>query len=105
MLWNSNSFMSMPAMKILALLVDVWLPDLKFGPGKCAVTFSKTPWYWDTVTGNLKMIYDWGEDFTICHLVMPRHVKCCARPILEWLAETMPDVPVNIMDQYAPDNF
>jgi len=95
----------MPAMKILALLVDVWLPDLKSGPGKCAVTFSKTPWYWDTVTGNLKMIYDWGEDFTICHLVMPRHVKCCARPILEWLAETMPDVPVNIMDQYAPDNF
>ncbi len=105
MLWNSNFFMSVPAMKILRPLMDVWLPDLKFGPGKCALTLSKTPWYWDTVTGNLRLIYEWGEDFTIRHLVMPNHVECCTRPILEWIAATMPDVPVNIMDQYAPDNF
>jgi putative pyruvate formate lyase activating enzyme len=105
MLWNSNFFMSVPAMKILRLLMDVWLPDFKFGPGKCAVTLSRTPWYWQTVTDNLKMIYDWGEDFTIRHLIMPNHVECCTRPILYWLADTMPDVPVNIMDQYHPDNF
>jgi putative pyruvate formate lyase activating enzyme len=57
------------------------------------------------VTGNMKMIHDWGEDFTIRHLVMPNHVECCTRPVLEWIAETMPEVPVNIMDQYHPDNF
>jgi putative pyruvate formate lyase activating enzyme len=56
------------------------------------------------VTGNLKLISTWGEDFTIRHLVMPEHVECCTRPVLEWIAETMPDVPVNIMDQYHPDN-
>ena len=105
MLWNSNFFMTKPAMKILRLLMDVWLPDLKFGPGKCAVTIARTPWYWETVTANMKMIYDWGEDFTIRYLVMPNHVECCTRPILEWIAQTMPDVPVNIMDQYHPDNF
>ncbi len=105
MLWNSNFFMSAPAMQILRLLMDVWLPDLKFGPGECAVTLSRTPWYWQTVTDNLKMIYDWGEDFTIRHLIMPNHIECCTRPILHWIAETMPEVPVNIMDQYHPDNF
>jgi putative pyruvate formate lyase activating enzyme len=105
MLWNSNFFMSAESMKILRLLIDVWLPDFKFGPGRCAVTLSKTPWYWETVTGNLKMIYDWGEDFTIRHLVMPNHVECCTRPVLEWVADNMPDAPVNIMDQYHPDNF
>lgn len=105
MLWNSNFFMSAPAMKILRLLMDVWLPDLKFGPGKCAATLAKTPWYWETVTANMKMIHDWGEDFTIRHLVMPNHVECCTLPVLKWIAETMPDVPVNIMDQYHPDNF
>jgi putative pyruvate formate lyase activating enzyme len=104
MLWNSNFFMSVPAMKVLRLLMDVWLPDLKFGPGRCAMTLSKTPWYWPTVTSNIEMVYDWGEDFTIRHLVMPNHVECCTRPVLEWIAETMPDVPVNIMDQYHPDN-
>lgn len=105
MLWNSNFFMSEQTMKILRVLIDVWLPDLKFGPDRCAVTLSRTPWYWETVTDNMKMIHDWGEDFTIRHLVMPNHVECCTRPILEWIAETMPDVPVNVMDQYHPDNF
>lgn len=105
MLWNSNFFMSAEAMKILRLLMDVWLPDLKFGPGRCAVHLSRTPWYWETVTANMQLIHSWGEDFTIRHLVMPDHVECCTRPVLEWIAETMPDVPVNIMDQYHPDNF
>ena len=105
MLWNSNFFMSEPAMKILRILMDVWLPDLKFGPGKCAVALSRTPWYWETVTQNIRAIYEWGEEFSVRHLVMPGHVECCTRPILEWIAETTPDVPVNIMDQYHPDNF
>jgi putative pyruvate formate lyase activating enzyme len=105
MLWNSNFFMSAEAMKILRLLTDVWLPDFKFGPGRCAMALSKTPWYWETVTGNLKLIHDWGEAFTIRHLVMPNHVDCCTRSVLEWVAETMPEVPVNVMDQYHPDNF
>jgi putative pyruvate formate lyase activating enzyme len=105
MLWNSNFFMSEPALRILRVLMDVWLPDLKFGPGPCAVALARTPWYWETVTGNLKAVRDWGEDLTIRHLVMPGHVECCTRPVLEWIAATMPEVPVNVMDQYHPDNF
>jgi len=105
MLWNSNFFMTPETMKLLRLLMDVWLPDFKFGPGRCAVTLARTSWYWETVTENLKLLRDWGEDFTIRHLVMPNHVECCTYPVLDWIAEHMPDAPVNIMDQYHPDNF
>jgi putative pyruvate formate lyase activating enzyme len=105
MLWNSNFYMTDEAMKILRLLIDVWLPDFKFGSGRCAVRLSRTPYYWQTVTGNLALIHNWGEDVTIRHLVMPNHVACCTREVLEWIARTMPRVPVNIMDQYHPDNF
>jgi putative pyruvate formate lyase activating enzyme len=105
MLWNSNFFMTPETMQILRLLVDVWLPDFKFGPGRCAMTLSKTPWYWETVTGNLARIHAWGENFTIRHLVMPNHVECCTYPVLDWVAEHMPEVPINIMDQYHPDTF
>ncbi len=105
MLWNSNFYMSAPAMKILRLLIDVWLPDFKFGPGRCAITLARTPRYWETVTDNLALIGDWGEDLTIRHLVMPNHVACCTYPVLDWIAERMPKAPVNIMDQYHPDNF
>jgi putative pyruvate formate lyase activating enzyme len=105
MLWNSNFFMTLEAMKLLRLLMDVWLPDFKFGPGRCAVTLARTSWYWETVTDNLLRLRDWGEDVTIRHLVMPNHLACCTYPVLDWIAAEMPRVPVNIMDQYHPDNF
>jgi putative pyruvate formate lyase activating enzyme len=105
MLWNSNFFMTTESMKILRVLADVWLPDFKFGPGRCAMTLAKTPWYWETVTSNLALIAEWGEDFSIRHLVMPNHVECCTYPVLEWIAEYVPKAPVNVMAQFHPDNF
>jgi putative pyruvate formate lyase activating enzyme len=105
MLWNSNLFLSDEAMKILRLLMDVWLPDFKFGPGRCAITLARTPRYWETVTRLLTQIHDWGEDLTIRHLVMPDHVECCTYPVIDWLAKNMPAASVNIMDQYRPENF
>lgn len=104
-LWNSNFFMSSETMDILRSLIDVWLPDFKFGPGECALDISRTPWYWETVTNNLKLIHEWGEDFVIRHLIMPNHVECCTKPVLDWIAMNMPEVPVNIMDQYYPENL
>jgi putative pyruvate formate lyase activating enzyme len=105
MLWNSNFFMTLESMKILRVLTDVWLPDFKFGPGRCAMALAKTPWYWETVTRNLALISEWGEDYSIRHLVMPNHVECCTYPLLEWIAEHVPAAPVNVMAQFHPDNF
>jgi putative pyruvate formate lyase activating enzyme len=36
---------------------------------------------------------------------MPNHVDCCTKPVLDWIAKNMPEVPINIMDQYYPDNL
>ncbi|MGH8704889.1 MAG: radical SAM protein, partial [Burkholderiales bacterium] len=105
MLWNSNFFQSAEAMKLLRLTMDVWLPDFKFGAGRCAIELARTGWYWETVTQNLLLLRDWQEDFTIRHLIMPGHVECCTAPVLDWIAEHMPEAPVNIMDQYHPDNY
>lgn len=105
MLWNSNFFMTHETMKLLRLTMDVWLPDFKFGPGRCAIELARTGWYWDTVTHNLLLLRGWGEDFTIRHLIMPGHVECCTAPALDWIATQMPEAPVNIMDQYHPDNY
>jgi putative pyruvate formate lyase activating enzyme len=105
MLWNSNFFMTLESMKILRVLTDVWLPDFKFGPGRCAMTLAKTPWYWETVTRNIALLTDWGEDFSIRHLVMPNHVECCTYPVLKWIAEHVAAAPVSVMAQFRPDNF
>ena len=105
LLWNSNFFMTDEAMKLLRLTMDVWLPDFKFGPGRCALELARTGWYWETVTRNLLFLRGWGEDFTIRHLVMPGHVECCTAPVLDWIAAVMPEAPLNVMDQYHPDNY
>jgi putative pyruvate formate lyase activating enzyme len=105
MLWNSNFFMTLESMKILRILTDVWLPDFKFGPGRCAMTLAKTPRYWETVTHNIALLDEWGEDFSIRHLVMPNHVECCTYPVLDWIAQRVSAAPVNVMAQFHPDNF
>ena len=105
MLWNSNFYASIDAMKILRLLVDVWLPDFKFGPGRCAIKLARTPRYWEVVTSNLDLIETWKEDVTIRHLVMPNHIECCTYPVIDWIADHMPDTEVNVMNQYHPDMF
>jgi len=104
-LWNSNMFMTGETLELLRELVDIWLPDFKFGNDKCAIRLARTPWYWETVTENHRRIYEWGEDIVVRHLVMPNHVECCTRPVLKWIAENMPGTLVNVMDQYHPDCF
>ena len=103
MLWNSNFFMSPETMRLLRPLMDVWLPDFKFGNDRCAVFLSRTPWYWETVSRNHRLVYDWGEDVVTRHLVMPEHVECCTKPVLRWIAANLPGALLNVMDQYHPD--
>jgi putative pyruvate formate lyase activating enzyme len=103
MLWNSNFFMSPETMRILHPIVDVWLSDFKFGNDRCAVSLSRTPWYFETVATNHELVYDWGEDLVIRHLIMPGHVECCTKPVLEWIAANTPHALVNVMDQYRPE--
>ncbi len=104
-LWNSNFFISEKTMSLLRAVVDVWLPDFKFGNNKCARRLARTPWYFETISKNHKLIHDWGENYVIRHLVMPNHVDCCTKPVLEWIAENLPGALVNIMAQYHPDAY
>lgn len=104
-LWNSNFYMSEKLMKLLKEVVDIYLPDFKFGNNNCAIKLARTPWYFETVSKNHKIVYDAKEDMLIRHLIMPNHVECCSKPVLRWIKENMPDALVNIMYQYHPDNF
>ena len=102
MLWNSNMYCSVEAMQILADLIDIWLPDFKYGNNKCAIRLSKAPRYFEVVARN----HDFAQlngDMIIRHLVMPNHIECCTKPVLHWISEHCPRAVVNIMGQYHPD--
>jgi len=101
--WNSNFYMSEKSMSLLKGLVDVYLPDFKYGNDKCALRLSKVPNYFEVVKRNHLMAF---EDAEVCirHLVLPNHIECCSKPILEFIKDNFKDkVIVNIMNQYRSE--
>ncbi|MEN2999860.1 MAG: radical SAM protein [Acidilobaceae archaeon] len=103
-LWNSNMYMSAEAMKLLKDVIDIWLPDLKYGNDSCARRLSAIKNYFAVATRNILEAYEEGRGSVIVrHLVLPNHLECCTRPVLKWLAENVPRAVLNLMDQYRPE--
>ena len=102
--WNSNMYISTEAMSLLHGVVDVYLGDFKYGNDKCAERLSKVKRYFEVVTRNFLLARDQGAELLIRHLVLPNHVECCTRRVLEWIAENLGNrARVNIMGQYRPE--
>ena len=104
-LWNSNFYNTEAALKLLIDVIDLWLPDFKYGNNQCGKNLSDIDSYFDVIARNLLYIYNHGSKSIILrHLVLPNHVECCSKPILKWISKNIPNVMVNIMDQYHPDS-
>ncbi len=100
--WNSNLYLSEKSMTLLDGMVDVYLTDFKYGNNECAKRLSNVTNYWEIITRNHTIARTQCE-MIIRHLVLPGHFKCCSKPILEWIAENLTNVRVNVMDQYRPE--
>jgi putative pyruvate formate lyase activating enzyme len=100
--WNSNSYYSIETAQLLAGFSDVYLLDFKYGPGDCAMRISDAPNYWQVCTRNHLEAKKYGE-LLIRILVLPRHLECCTKPILNWIADNLgAQTRVNLMFQYRP---
>ncbi len=104
LLWNSNMYLTSEAMEILSDVIDIWLPDFKWGNDRCALKLSKVPRYFEVISRNHQIASQHG-DMIIRHLVLPGHIDCCTRPILNWISANCPRALVNIMGQYHPDHL
>ncbi|MFX1411185.1 MAG: radical SAM protein [Promethearchaeota archaeon] len=102
-LWNSNFYLTNESLSLIIDLIDFWLPDFKYGNNACAEKYSGVKNYFDVVSRNHKRIHDKGSgEIIIRHLVMPGHVECCSKPILDYVAKEIPKCVVNLMAQYHP---
>lgn len=99
--WNSNMYYSSEVAKLLEGVVDVYLGDLRYGNDTCAKKYSNAPDYWSIVTRNFKTAYKNGE-ILLRQLVLPNHIECCTRPVIEWTKQNIPKVRFNLMFQYSP---
>lgn len=101
--WNSNFYMSEKSMNLLKGVVDVYLSDFKYGNDNCALRLSKVPNYFEIVKRNHLLAFE-DSEMVVRHLVLPNHVECCSKPILDFIKDNFKDkVIVNIMEQYRPE--
>ncbi|MCB0062423.1 MAG: radical SAM protein [Caldilineaceae bacterium] len=101
--FNSNFYLTDEALDLLDGAIDIYLPDLKFGPGTgpvaCGERIGGMPDYWNVVTGCIDRLYGEGKRLLVRHLLMPGHMECCTVPVLQWLA-ARPGVEVSLLTQY-----
>lgn len=101
--FNSNFYLTDAALDLLVGAIDIYLPDLKFGPAtgaqSCGEAIGGMPDYWNVVTGAIARVARLGKQVIVRHLLMPGHFACCTAPALTWLA-TQPTVQVSLLTQY-----
>jgi putative pyruvate formate lyase activating enzyme len=102
MVWNSNMYTSAEAMRLLDGVIDVYLGDFRYGNDACAEELSGVHRYFEVVSRNFACAFESAE-VMVRHLVLPGHLECCTRPVLEWTSRNMPGVYFNLMFQYRPD--
>jgi len=101
--WNSNSYYSRYTSELLKGFADIYLLDFKYGPGRCAEEISDAPNYWDAARRNHLEASKYGE-LIIRILVLPGHLDCCYRHIIEWISGNLSkETRINVMFQYRPE--
>ncbi|MHB0885724.1 MAG: radical SAM protein [Bacillota bacterium] len=115
--YNTNAYETVEALRTLEGLVQIYLPDLKY-PGDpsgeaMARRYSKAPHYFETATAAIRemvrqvgplVLDDEGiakSGVIVRHLVIPGHVGATKR-VLDWIAANLPGVPVSLMSQFTP---
>ena len=95
-------YMAEETMTLLKDVIDIWLPDFKYGNDDCALKYSVVRNYFQVVTRNLLIAHASG-DMIVRHLVLPGHIECCTKNVIEWLSKNARNAVLNIMDQYRPE--
>jgi len=102
-IWNSNMYITPESMRLLEGTVDVFLGDFRYGNDEHASRYSSGSNYW-TVTTRAFLEAKAQADILVRQLVLPGHVECCTKPIVEWCAQNLgPGVRFNLMFQYYPE--
>jgi putative pyruvate formate lyase activating enzyme len=99
--WKSNFFGTIEGFALLDGIVDVYVADLKFGNDTCARQIAGVDGYMQVVTRNL-LEAALRTHLIVRHLLLPGHLECCFRPLVDWMYCCLPTVPLSIMTGYLP---
>lgn len=111
--YNSSGYERVETLRLLEGLVDIYLPDFKYGDSGLAGELSRAEDYPETALKAIKEMVRqagppvYGEDglmkrgVLIRHLILPGHTKNSIQALRQ-IAENFPSIPVSLMAQYTP---
>lgn len=114
LVWNTSGYESAEALALLDGIVDIYMPDMKYGSDRTALRLSKIPHYTRTNQAAVREMHRQVGDLRldaaglavsgllVRHLVLPGGLAG-SEAVMHFLAEEISaDTAVNVMDQYHP---
>ena len=111
--YNTNGYDSVDALRQIRGLVDIYLPDIKYMDNGIGKQFSAVNDYADTIPGVLREMLDQvghlkmdeagvaRRGLLVRHLVLPGQMEN-SRGCLRFLADLSPETHISLMAQYSP---
>ena len=117
LIYNTNAYDSVEALRLLEGIFDIYLPDLKYSDEAVAREYSKIPHYVASARAAIKEMHrQMGDELVMDErgllrrglvirlLVLPNDLAGI-RETLEWIREELsPRVTLSLMSQYYPTN-
>jgi putative pyruvate formate lyase activating enzyme len=113
-IYNSNGYDSIETLTLLDGIVDIYLPDFKYGDDSYAFKYSKAPDYYDTASAAIKemfrqvgdnLVYDNDvivRGIIIRHLILPNELSESEK-IFKFISnELSKNIHISLMAQYYP---
>ena len=113
--YNSNGYDSVDALRRIRGLVNIYLPDIKYMENGLGKQLSAVDDYADIVSGVIREMLDQVghlemndegiavQGVLVRHLLLPGYLDN-SRRCLRFLADLSPDIFVSIMSQYSPQH-
>jgi len=115
-IYNTNGYDSVDMLKLYDDVIDIYLPDLKYGDNQFAKRYSKIDNYFNEAKKAIKEMYNQVGDelvydgnvvvrgLIIRHLVLPNGLAE-SENVFKFIAEELsPHVHISLMSQYYPSN-
>ncbi|MEJ5228630.1 MAG: radical SAM protein [Pseudothermotoga sp.] len=110
--YNCGGYESVETLKLLEGVVDIYMPDIKYGDDDSAMKYSGISDYVEISTNALREMYRQVGPLKIekgiavrgvfvRHLVLPEDIAKTEK-VFEMIASVSREIPVNVMSQYYP---
>lgn len=115
-IYNTNGYDSVEMLKLYDGVIDIYLPDLKYGNNEYGKTYSKVDNYFDHAKNAVKemfnqvgdeLVYDGDvvvRGLIIRHLILPNGLAESEKVVQFIADELSPNVHISLMSQYFPAN-